>query len=407
MLTNKTVNPLLGGVTNNSVFHPMKGPMTTQTLRGLNGLDPFHWRGDRTNFTHFNIAFPGLMGNSVLSTNDMNAYRDFINTVTFEPNPNQNLDRTYPTSFAGGNAAAGRNAFFFTNYVGGGALGLQCNTCHSGPPGPGSDSLIIPASALQESQDFKVPQLRAIYQKMNFNNAPGTNSIGGFGLVHDGTDPSLQVFLSRPVFVNINTNAIIKNNLAAFVQCFDSGMAPAVGYTRTVSSTNVTSTSISNDWSLLESQAGAGNIDLIVKGTVDGKIRGLVYQPGSANYRPDTTNLTTLTRAQLTTKIQSGDRLSIMGVPPGSGIRMGIDRDEDGLLDGDVPPPTLNVARNLGGAILNWPLSAAGYDLQSAEMLIPPTWSNAPDPVEILGAQNYVTNSVPAASRFFRLKSPQ
>jgi YVTN family beta-propeller protein len=407
MQTNKTTNPLLGNAISNAVFHPMKGPMTTQTLRGLNGLDPFHWRGDRTNFTHFNIAFPGLMGNSALSTNDINAYRDFINTVNFEPNPNQNLDRTYPTNFAGGNAAAGRNAFFFTNYVGVPGLGLQCNSCHTGPPGPGSDGLIIPASALQESQDFKVPQLRAIYQKMNFNNAPGTNSIGGFGLVHDGTDPSLQVFLSRPVFVNINSNATIKNNLAAFVQCFDTGMAPAVGYTRTVSSTNVTSTSISNDWPLLEAQAAAGNIDLIVKGTVDGKIRGLVYQPGSANYRPDTTNLTALTRAQLTTKIQNGDRFSIMGVPPGSGIRMGIDRDEDGLLDGDVPPPKLNVARNSDATILNWPLGAAGYDLQSTELLTPPTWSNAPDPVEILGNQNYVTNSVPAASRFFRLKSSQ
>jgi YVTN family beta-propeller protein len=407
MITNKTVNPLLGNTTNTSVFHPMKGPMTTQTLRGLNGLDPFHWRGDRTNFTHFNIAFPGLMGNASISTNDMNAYRDFINTISYEPNPNQNLDRTYPTNFAGGNAAAGRNAFFFTNYVGGPGFGLQCNSCHTGPPGPGSDSLIIPASALQESQDFKVPQLRAIYQKMNFNKAPGTNSIGGFGLVHDGTDPSLQVFLSRPVFVNINSNTVIKNNLAAFVQCFDTGTAPAVGYTRTLSSTNVTSTSISNDWSLLESQAAAANIDLVLKGTLDGRLHGLLYQPGSANYKPDSTNLAALTRSQLTAKIQNGDRLSIMGVPPGSGVRMGIDHNEDGLLDADVPPPILAVTRNPDSTVLNWPLSAAGFDLQFTELLAPPTWSNALDPVEILGNQNYVTNSASTVSRFFRLKSAQ
>jgi YVTN family beta-propeller protein len=405
MQTNKTTNPLLGNAISNAVYHPMKGPMTTQTLRGLNGLDPFHWRGDRTNFTHFNIAFPGLMGNSSISTNDMNAYRDFINTITFEPNPNQNLDRTYPTNFAGGNAAAGRNAFLFTNYVGVPGFGLQCNSCHTGPPGPGSDSLIIPASALQESQDFKVPQLRAIYQKMNFNKAPGTNSIGGFGLVHDGTDPSLQVFLSRPVFVNINSNATIKNNLAAFVQCFDTGTAPAVGYTRTLSSTNVTSTGISNDWSLLESQAASGNIDLIVKGTLDGRLLGLLYHPGPANYKPDTTNLATLTRSQLTSNVQNGDRLSIIGVPPGSGVRMGIDRNEDGLLDADVPPPILSLTQNADATVLNWPLSAAGFDLQSAELLAPPNWSNSLDPVEILGNQNYVTNSVSTSSRFFRLKS--
>ena len=28
-------------------MHPMKGPMFTQTLQGMNGTDPHHWRGDR------------------------------------------------------------------------------------------------------------------------------------------------------------------------------------------------------------------------------------------------------------------------------------------------------------------------------------------------------------------------
>ena len=38
-------------------FDPMKGPMTTQTLRGLKNIEPFHWRGDRQNFQAFNHAF--------------------------------------------------------------------------------------------------------------------------------------------------------------------------------------------------------------------------------------------------------------------------------------------------------------------------------------------------------------
>src|SRR5262249_8846373 len=29
-------------------FHPMKGPMTTQSLRGMQNHGPMHWRGDRT-----------------------------------------------------------------------------------------------------------------------------------------------------------------------------------------------------------------------------------------------------------------------------------------------------------------------------------------------------------------------
>ncbi|HZP40504.1 MAG TPA: beta-propeller fold lactonase family protein, partial [Candidatus Binatia bacterium] len=38
----------LGPSTNG--FDPMKGPMATQTLRGLESLEPFHWRGDRPSF---------------------------------------------------------------------------------------------------------------------------------------------------------------------------------------------------------------------------------------------------------------------------------------------------------------------------------------------------------------------
>ena len=41
-------------VTNNGktfTMHPMKGPMTTRTLRGLSGTNPLHWRGDEPNFT--------------------------------------------------------------------------------------------------------------------------------------------------------------------------------------------------------------------------------------------------------------------------------------------------------------------------------------------------------------------
>jgi YVTN family beta-propeller protein len=395
--TNTTVLPPLN-ITQTSVFHPMKGPMTTQTLRGLNSLDPFHWRGDRTNFTHFNVAFPGLMGSSALSSADMAAYRDFINTITFQPNPNQNLDRTYPTNFAGGDANAGRDTFFLTNYT----AGLQCNSCHTGPPGPGSNKLIIPASALRESQDFKVPELREIYQKTHFNNAPGTNTIGGFGFTHDGTDPTLQAFLSRPVFTLINSNTVIKNNLAAFVQCFDTGMAPAVGYSRTISSANVTTAAVSNDWSLLESQAALTNIELIAKGTLNGQHHGLLYQPLSGKYRVDTLSLQDFSRAQLVTNILAGDTLTFVGVPPGSGTRMALDRDSDGTLDGDTPPPRLQIALGAGSPVLNWPFSAAGFNLETAPSIGAP-WTKLSDPLEIIGNQNYVTNSSPGAVQVYRL----
>jgi YVTN family beta-propeller protein len=108
--------------TNTTTVHPMKGPMVTQTLRGLDTLDPFHWRGDRTNFTHFNIAFTNLLGGVALTDADMNAYRDFINTIRFEPNPNQTLDRQLPSSLPGfeGNPQTG-----FTNFINTFTIGLE------------------------------------------------------------------------------------------------------------------------------------------------------------------------------------------------------------------------------------------------------------------------------------------
>ncbi|HEY5913868.1 MAG TPA: hypothetical protein VJA21_25040, partial [Verrucomicrobiae bacterium] len=402
LVTNRTVLPIPippFSLTNNSVFHPMKGPMTTQTLRGLKGQDPLHWRGDRTNFTHFNGAFASLLGGSALSQTDMNAFRDFINTITFGPNPNQNLDRTYPTNFAGGNAEAGRVAYMFTNYAG----GLTCNNCHTAPPGTGSNGGIIPANALQESQDFKVPHLRNIYQKLGFDNTPGANSRLGFGLTHDGIDSTLQGFLSRAVFTNIRNDTTIKNNLAAFVQCFDTGLAPAVGYGRTVSTNNVTAPAVTADWALLESQAAATNIDLVVRGTVDGLRRGLLYNPASGTYRPDTATLPTFTRAQLTAKIQGGDTLTLLGVPPGSGQRLGIDRNLDGVLDADTPAPALQIARTGTNVVVDWPLAAAGFDLEATPGLSPAAWQSAPEPWEILDGRNYMTNASGDAGRFFRL----
>src|SRR5687768_16953810 len=77
------------------ILHPMKGPMTTQTLKGLAGQDPLHWRGDRANFLFFNGAFHSLLGGSAIPEADMEAFREFINTLVFEPNPNQNLDRSF------------------------------------------------------------------------------------------------------------------------------------------------------------------------------------------------------------------------------------------------------------------------------------------------------------------------
>ena len=81
-----------------------------------------------------------------------------------------------------------------------------------------------------------------------------------------------------------------------------------------------------------------------------------------------------------------------------------LDRDSDGILDGDVPAPTLTITEVAGQTVLNWPYSAAGFELESAVSLITGTWTNVPDPIEIIGDQNYLTNAPSSGTRFYRLR---
>ena len=113
---------------------------------------------------------------------------------------------------------------------------------------------------------------------------------------------------------------------------------------------------------------------------------------------------TNFTRADLVANVTNGNTLTLMGVPPGSGLRMGIDRDLDGTLDADVLPPSLQIAQVPGTASLNWSLSAAGFGLETSPALSPGSWTNVLDPLEIIGGQNYVTSAPPSDVQFYRLK---
>jgi YVTN family beta-propeller protein len=312
-------------------MHPMKGPMTTQTLRGLAGMQPFHWRGDRADFEAFNGAFDSLMGGAPIPDEDMAAFTRFIDTLTFQPNPHQNLDRTLPSSLAGGNPSAGLNTFVNETY----RFPFTCNTCHRITPGPGTANTIQFVQG--QIQPFKVPHLRNVYQKVGYANHWGAIAINGFGLLNEGSVSDLFELVSQPQFHRFADDTPRKLNLMAFVLSFDTGTAPAVGYTRTFEAADLSSAAALGDWVLLQTQAGAGNIDLIVRGTIDGRARGLLYRPGMRLFVSDSPDVGPFTGGALWMKIAAGDVLTMMGVPPGSGVRMGIDRDLDGVPDGAEP----------------------------------------------------------------------
>ncbi len=313
-------------------MHPMKGPMTTQTLRGLSDdVAPFHWRGDRARLQDFNPAFDRLMGGTQLSSADMDAYADFMKALAFPPNPNQNLDRTLATAPAGTSAQEGFVFFTTTPFT----IGLTCATCHALPKG--TNSLVIANVLLQEAQSFKVPQLRSAYQRQG--RAPvGGLSTSGFGLLHDGSENSVFNLLSRPVFQALSTQTANKQKLQSYVLSFDTGTAPTIGHAVTATAANVSSPTVAADLALLVQQAQAGNCDLIAKGEFRGAPHGFHFQTAAASFRADAAALGSFTLAQLQTEIAAGADLTFIGVPVGLGARIGVDRDVDATLDADEAP---------------------------------------------------------------------
>ena len=111
-----------------------------------------------------------------------------------------------------------------------------------------------------------------------------------------------------------------------------------------------------------------------------------------------------MTRAELETKITACDTLTVMGVPPGSGQRMGIDRNLDGVLDGDTPAPLLSVAAVSPNVLVSWPTNAAGFVLERAGEVPSMNWRVETGRRGIVGPNFQVTNAPGSNRLFFRLR---
>lgn len=301
------------------VLHPMKGPMVTQSMAGLRGFEPFHWRGDRADLAAFNPAFDALLGGSEISPSDMALFTAFVDSIDLEANPNLELDRSLPATLQGSDPQQGM-IDFQTPGFGQQAPAVSCSICHSLP---GQFQAIIRPQGPGKSP-MDVPFFRGYYRKAMFRGNALAQNIIGFGLEHDGA-----VSPADPPGPAVG-------NLTAFFLAFDSGTAPMVGYHRTVDASDALSFPVAGDLATLETRAGLGDGDLVAFGPLDGAIRGYAFDPATGLYRQDRAGAPALARGALLSKVvaQHGS-LSFAGGPDGTDERVGIDRDQDGVLDGD------------------------------------------------------------------------
>ncbi|MDG2305022.1 MAG: hypothetical protein P8R42_10255 [Candidatus Binatia bacterium] len=117
-------------------FHPFKGPMTTQTLRGMKTHIAQHWRGDPSvghfgsdptneelSFNNFIVAFEGLLGtDGLIPDTEMFKFTSLMLGVVPLPNPIPPLDNQLMDS-----GLAGSNVFRKARTT---AEDLECNLCH-------------------------------------------------------------------------------------------------------------------------------------------------------------------------------------------------------------------------------------------------------------------------------------
>ena len=346
-------------------FHPMKGPMTTQTLRGMSTHGALHWRGDRATgvngiddctqptgaacdedraFRNFSVAFEGLIGApDPLNATDMQTFADFALQLMLPPNPIRALDN-------GLNASEGAGEVVFNTVLddvdvdpGPGINNtFTCEQCHRQSPadgffGTGGDQ------NPEGTQNMKIPHLRNMYTKIGmFGIAFGIpgfdvgDQIRGFGFAHDGVVPTLLNFnMGFPSLTQAE-----RVQMVDFMHAFDTDLAPIVGQQITLDATNAAEVGPRIDlliaragtpFDSLVLGAGVNECDLVVKGTVAGAPRGWLYD--GSDFQDDVGG--SLSDGALRALAVSEGPLTYTCAPPGSGTRMGINADRDLHLDGN------------------------------------------------------------------------
>lgn len=306
-------------------WHPMKGPMTTQTLVGLSGLEPFHWRGDREDFGAFDHAFVSILGNDADGTSvEMERMRVFLESIAFPPNPNLELDGSFPPQIAGGDPAAGLEGFMTGN------LDLvDCVFCHALPTG--GQGVVVSANLLEDTQSLKVPHLRNMYEKTGMERGSQVNP-RGFGFGHNGSFATLEEFFERDVFDFPGGEAgrQLRRDVSAFMLCFDSGTHPAIG-------AQVVRGGVNPDplgrLETLRAVASTGVGDLVAHGVLDGVRRGFLLGEKLQVISDAVGEIYTFSDLEAASSVETPVVYTL--VPNGSGIRIALDRDLDGVFDRD------------------------------------------------------------------------
>ncbi|MCB9877766.1 MAG: hypothetical protein H6835_09215 [Planctomycetes bacterium] len=319
-----------------------KGPMATQSLRGLAQAGPLHWRGERAQLTDFNVGgFVGLLKRSApLTVEEFDEVEAGTNSLVYPSNPRQQPSRVFTST-----EAIGLDKFRNQLAVG----GFSCASCHRLPLGTSCELQPLLTSG-GPAASAKVAHLRGVGDKLSpsvpvFTSSGYTSpdfvnrTTNGWGLTHAGSIDSLFNFVDQFPGVNgSNPSSDFRTEIAAFAEAFDTGLAPSTAWQQTLQP----GPNALVDWtnalnSTVIPQRNAGNCDFVIAGTVQlstgyfGFSLAWDHQVGA--WQTGINGVVFSDNDVFQYTLNSGLPVTVFGMPLGTGWRFGVDRDLDGLLN--------------------------------------------------------------------------
>lgn len=360
----------LNGSNNPADFHPMKGPFTTQTLRGLANSGAMHWRGDRStgffgtdpfnenlSFMNFVVAFQSLVGSQYQpSQGQMQTFANFQLQVVPPPNPVRSLDNSLNASQQNGQAFhnGSRPSDGIVSPVLDQVFGqssFTCSGCHTLNSANGQFGTGGNQSFEGITQILKIPHLRNLYAKIGMFGDPAVavddsakdsgfmgDQIRGFGFRGDGATDTLFRFFEATVFDPTTNSGFPQNNpdgtrrdVEQYMLAFDSDLAPIVGQQVTLTGANAAA--VGPRVTLMMQRASVPFVSKVLNGSVtecdlvaqvvqSGKIKGYLFNPATATFTPNDGSAPLTDAALRALAAIPGQEITYTAATPGSGARV-------------------------------------------------------------------------------------
>lgn len=339
-----------------------KDVMVTQPLRGIVNTPPHHWRGERQ-LEDFNVSHTALLGAaaplSEAPGGELDRFDAFVHSLRTFANPNQHVSRMIvdrQTPWAQPNGMIGRATegdvvFHDVPSVNvNGVNSFSCEECHKLPTGGNGFFVAEEPSRIPARINLEVTQLD---NQLHLKDQPifdvkvmvGPNpedfvfvprlETSGAGTTHSGGIVSLFDFVN--IFPLEDQQ---KADCTAFLEQFDTGTSAAAHHAVLLAfDTPGEHLRTLRQEMFPQTAPERWGIDVVVHGTVTlaGQVRTVswLYEPGTKRFVPDDPALSVQSLRFFLDQARADEGSNLfLGVAPGSGRQMSIDRDNDGVRNG-------------------------------------------------------------------------